>query len=107
MPPTEARAPRRNAPEAAQAAPNREARRSRLARVASIHAARRAADPVPARRRRRRPDRPVHRPLHDRAQALDDRVRESIQLGRPNMPAFRNVLDDNQLNDLLAYLHTL
>ncbi len=37
----------------------------------------------------------------------DDRVRDSILLGRRNMPPMRNALDDEQLADLLAYLRTL
>jgi mono/diheme cytochrome c family protein len=28
-------------------------------------------------------------------------------MGRRNMPKFNDVLDEKQLNDLLAYLHTL
>ena len=39
--------------------------------------------------------------------ANDDRVREVITLGRSKMPAFGRVLDQQQLDDLLAYLHTL
>lgn len=38
--------------------------------------------------------------------ANDDRVREVITLGRANMPAFRN-LSPEQLDDLLAFLHTI
>ena len=41
------------------------------------------------------------------APANDDRVRAAILGGRNMMPAFGNVLDDQQVNDLLAYLHTL
>jgi mono/diheme cytochrome c family protein len=41
------------------------------------------------------------------APANDDRVRATIEMGRVNMPAFRNILDDQQINDLLAFLHTL
>ena len=41
------------------------------------------------------------------APANDDRVRAAILDGRNVMPAFANVLDDQQVNDLLAYLHTL
>ena len=37
----------------------------------------------------------------------DDRVREIIVLGRSKMPAFGRVLTDKQVEDLLAYLHTL
>ena len=39
--------------------------------------------------------------------ANDDRVGEVISLGRSKMPAFGRVLNQQQTNDLLAYLHTL
>jgi mono/diheme cytochrome c family protein len=39
--------------------------------------------------------------------ANDDRVTEVIGLGRSKMPAFGRVLDQQQMDDLLAYLHTL
>lgn len=39
--------------------------------------------------------------------ANDDRVREIILYGRAKMPAFGQVLNDQQVQDLLAYLHTL
>lgn len=39
--------------------------------------------------------------------ANDDRVRDSINLGRGNMPKFAEILDEQQMQDLLAYLHTL
>jgi mono/diheme cytochrome c family protein len=46
------------------------------------------------------------------APANDDRVRAAILNGHNNMPAFANIFTgspqaDQQLNDLLAYLHTL
>jgi mono/diheme cytochrome c family protein len=41
------------------------------------------------------------------APANDDRVRAAILEGRNMMPAYSNVLNDQQMNDLLAYLHTL
>jgi len=41
------------------------------------------------------------------APANEDRVRAAIVDGRNMMPAFGNVLNDQQMNDLLAYLHTL
>lgn len=42
------------------------------------------------------------------APANDDRVRATIQDGRAGgMPPFGNVLDTQQINDLIAYLHTL
>ena len=37
----------------------------------------------------------------------DQRVGEIIRLGRNKMEGFGNVLTDDQINDLLAYLHTL
>lgn len=39
--------------------------------------------------------------------ANDDRMRDIILLGRPMMPAFGNQLTKQQLDDLMAYLHTL
>ncbi len=39
--------------------------------------------------------------------ANDERVREVINLGRSKMPSFGNVLKEQQMDDLLAYLHTL
>ena len=39
--------------------------------------------------------------------ANDDRVRETIELGRAKMPGFRNLFSDDQVEDLIAYLHTL
>ena len=39
--------------------------------------------------------------------ANDDRVRENILLGRAKMPGFRNLFSDDQVEDLIAYLHTL
>ena len=41
------------------------------------------------------------------APANDDRVSAAILHGRNMMPAFGNVLDDQQMQNLLAYLHTL
>ncbi len=41
------------------------------------------------------------------AAATDDRVSATILHGRNNMPAMANVVDQDDLNDLLAYLHTL
>ena len=41
------------------------------------------------------------------APANDDRVADAILNGRALMPSFRNDLDDDQLQALLAYLHTL
>ena len=41
------------------------------------------------------------------APANDDRVRATILAGRNMMPAFGNKLDDQQVQDLIAYLHTL
>ena len=39
--------------------------------------------------------------------ANDERVRETIELGRAKMPGFRNLFSDDQVDDLIAYLHTL
>ncbi len=39
--------------------------------------------------------------------ATDEHVRETIKMGRRNMPPFNLVLDDQQIDDLLAFLHTL
>ncbi|MHB1936302.1 MAG: c-type cytochrome [Acidobacteriaceae bacterium] len=41
------------------------------------------------------------------APANDDRVRSTILHGRNTMPAFGNVLNDQQIDNLIAYLHTL
>lgn len=41
------------------------------------------------------------------APANDDRVTYVVQHGRGMMPAFGNTMDEEQLRDLLAYLHTL
>jgi mono/diheme cytochrome c family protein len=41
------------------------------------------------------------------AAATDERVSSTILHGRNQMPALGNQLDDADLNDLLAYLHTL
>lgn len=41
------------------------------------------------------------------AAATDERVISTIQHGHNLMPAFGDKLDSQQLNDLLAYLHTL
>ena len=41
------------------------------------------------------------------APANDDRVTEVVLHGHGMMPAFGNTMDEQQLNDLLAYLHTL
>jgi mono/diheme cytochrome c family protein len=41
------------------------------------------------------------------APANDDRVSDVIEHGHGMMPAFGNTMDEEQLNDLLAYLHTL
>jgi mono/diheme cytochrome c family protein len=39
--------------------------------------------------------------------ANDDRVTDVIRMGRNKMPAYGQVLNQEQINDLLAYLHTL
>jgi mono/diheme cytochrome c family protein len=37
----------------------------------------------------------------------DERVRDALLLGRPNMPGYRGVMSPQELEDLMAYLHTL
>jgi mono/diheme cytochrome c family protein len=39
--------------------------------------------------------------------ANDDRVTDIIKMGRNKMPAYGQVLNPQQIQDLLAYLHTL
>jgi mono/diheme cytochrome c family protein len=39
--------------------------------------------------------------------ANDDRVTDVIKMGRNKMPAYGQVLTQQQITDLLAYLHTL
>jgi mono/diheme cytochrome c family protein len=39
--------------------------------------------------------------------ANDDRVTDIVRYGRDKMPGFGQVLNQQQINDLLAYLHTL
>jgi mono/diheme cytochrome c family protein len=39
--------------------------------------------------------------------ANDDRVTDIVRLGRNKMPGYAQVLSQQQINDLLAYLHTL
>src|ERR1700721_1500167 len=39
--------------------------------------------------------------------ANDDRVTDIVRLGRNKMPGYAQVLKQQQINDLLAYLHTL
>ena len=41
------------------------------------------------------------------AAATDERVIATIVHGRRNMPAQGNLIDESQMSDLLAYLHTL
>jgi mono/diheme cytochrome c family protein len=41
------------------------------------------------------------------APANDERVRDAILLGRPYMPGYQSVMDQRELEDLMAYLHTL
>ncbi len=47
------------------------------------------------------------RELPSGAPANDARVKETIKLGRAMMPAFNNVLNDDQVNAIVAYLHTM
>lgn len=39
--------------------------------------------------------------------ANDERMKDIVVLGRPMMPAFRGQLTQQQMSELLAYLHTL
>jgi mono/diheme cytochrome c family protein len=39
--------------------------------------------------------------------ANEDRVTDIVRLGRNKMPGYAQVLSQQQINDLLAYLHTL
>jgi mono/diheme cytochrome c family protein len=39
--------------------------------------------------------------------ANDERVSDIIRLGRKDMPAYSQKLNDQEIQDLLAYLHTL
>ena len=39
--------------------------------------------------------------------ANDDRMTDIVLMGKAKMPSFRPALNDKQLQDLLAYLHTL
>ena len=39
--------------------------------------------------------------------ANDDRVSDIVRMGRNKMPAFSQEMNQQQINDLLAYLHTL
>uniref|UniRef100_A0A372INQ0 Cytochrome c n=1 Tax=Paracidobacterium acidisoli TaxID=2303751 RepID=A0A372INQ0_9BACT len=48
-----------------------------------------------------------HKYLPSGAPANDDRVSEAFLHGRGMMPAFGNKLDDQQVQDLMVYLHTL
>jgi mono/diheme cytochrome c family protein len=39
--------------------------------------------------------------------ANDERVAETIRLGRGKMPGFGRTLSEQQISDLLVYMHTL
>ncbi len=39
--------------------------------------------------------------------ASDDRVADVVMMGKSKMPAYGNVISNQQLQDLLVYLHTL
>ncbi|MGH9579956.1 MAG: c-type cytochrome [Terriglobales bacterium] len=47
------------------------------------------------------------RQLVSGAPANDERVRDAIVVGRAKMPAYGHMLSQEQLDDLIAYLHTL
>ena len=64
-----------------------------------------------------RKDKPLHGPpllgvfkqptLHSGAPANDERVTDTILHGHGLMPAMGNTMDQQDIDDLLAYLHTL
>ena len=39
--------------------------------------------------------------------ANDERMKDVVVMGRPMMPGFRNQLTEREMNELMAYLHTL
>lgn len=41
------------------------------------------------------------------APATDDKVRETILNGRKSMPGFSAAFDERQINDIIAYLHSI
>lgn len=45
--------------------------------------------------------------LHTGAPANDDRVRDIIAFGHAKMPAFNHTLNDDQIEKVIIYLHTL
>ncbi len=45
--------------------------------------------------------------LHSGAAATDERVTATVMRGHGVMPAMGNVVDEQDMQDLLAYLHTL
>ena len=47
------------------------------------------------------------RELPSGAPATDGSLRNTIKMGRANMPAFSSVLTDEQINAIVAYVHTL
>ena len=47
------------------------------------------------------------RSLPSGAPSNDDRVRDAILYGRRDMPAYQYLFNDQQINDVIAYLHTL
>jgi mono/diheme cytochrome c family protein len=47
------------------------------------------------------------RSLPSGAPANDDRVRDAIVMGRPNMPGYQYMFTDEQVNEVIAYLRTL
>ncbi|HXE91836.1 MAG TPA: cytochrome c [Terriglobales bacterium] len=47
------------------------------------------------------------RQLASGAPANDERVRDAIVMGRAKMPGYGNLLTPQQVDDLIAYMHTL
>lgn len=39
--------------------------------------------------------------------ATDQHVRDTILLGRRNMPSFNGILNDQEVDELIAFMHTL
>ena len=49
----------------------------------------------------------ARRELPSGTPANDARVKETIKMGRAMMPAFTGVLNDDQVNAIVSYLHTI
>jgi len=49
----------------------------------------------------------ARRELPSGTPANDERVKQTIKMGRAMMPAFTGVLNDDQVNAIVAYMHTI